>query len=72
MLRHTYASVLLDAGESIITVAEHLGHADPAFTLKIHGHLMPNADKRTRAAIDAFLEGPADEPGEPATGATSG
>jgi len=31
-LRHFYASVLLDAGESIRALAEYLGHADPAFT----------------------------------------
>ena len=57
VLRHTYASLLLDAGESIITVAARLGHADPAFTLKVYAHLMPDADPRTRSAVDAFLLG---------------
>ena len=28
-LRHFYASVLIDAGESVKAVAEYLGHADP-------------------------------------------
>ena len=32
-LRHWFASVLLDAGESIRAVSEHLGHSDPGFTL---------------------------------------
>jgi Phage integrase family len=35
-LRHYYASVLLDGGESIKTVSERLGHADPAFTLRTY------------------------------------
>jgi integrase len=56
-LRHFYASVLLDAGESIKTVAEHLGHADPGFTLRTYTHLMPAAGDRTKKAIDVALAG---------------
>jgi integrase len=33
-LRHHYASVLLDAGESIKAVSEYLGHIDAGFTLR--------------------------------------
>lgn len=33
-LRHLYASVLLAMGVSIKELAEYLGHADPAFTLR--------------------------------------
>lgn len=47
-LRHFYASVLLDAGESIKAVSEFLGHADPGFTLRTYTHLMPSSDARTR------------------------
>jgi hypothetical protein len=54
-LRHWYASVLLDAGESIRAVAEYLGHSDPGFTLRVYTHLMPTSAARTRAAIDAVL-----------------
>ena len=53
MLRHTYPSVLLDAGESIRALAEYLGHADPGFTLRTYTHLMPSSDQRTRKAVDA-------------------
>lgn len=53
VLRHTYASVLLDAGESIKALSLHLGHADPGFTLRVHTHLLPNSEDRTRRAIDA-------------------
>ncbi|WP_247659256.1 hypothetical protein [Micromonospora sp. U56] len=34
VLRHTYASVLLDAGASIKTLSAYVGHADPGFTLR--------------------------------------
>jgi integrase len=52
-LRHFYASVLLDGGESIKTVSERLGHSDPAFTLRTYTHLMPTGESRTKAVIDA-------------------
>lgn len=52
-LRHFYASVLLDAGESIKAVSEYLGHADAGFTLRTYTHLMPASEDRTRKAIDA-------------------
>lgn len=51
-LRHYYASVLLDAGESVKAVSEFLGHADAGFTLRTYTHLMPSSDERTRKAID--------------------
>jgi integrase len=54
-LRHFFASVLRDAGESIKVVAEYLGHSDPGFTLKTYTHLMPGSQDRTRAAIDNVL-----------------
>lgn len=52
-LRHWYASVLLDAGESIRAVSEYLGHSDPGFTLRTYTHLMPSSAERTRGAVDA-------------------
>ncbi len=51
-LRHAYASVLLDAGETIKALAEYLGHSDPGFTLRTYTHLMPSSESRTRRAID--------------------
>jgi hypothetical protein len=52
-LRNFYASVLLDAGESIKALSTYLGHSDPGFTLKVYTHLMPNSEGRTRKAVDA-------------------
>jgi integrase len=52
-LRHYYASVLLDAGESIKAVSEYLGHSDAGFTLRCYCHLMPSSTERTKSAVDA-------------------
>lgn len=57
-LRHFYASVLLDAGESVKALSEYLGHADPGFTLRTYTHLMPSSEDRTRRAIDQVLAYP--------------
>ncbi|WP_316775113.1 tyrosine-type recombinase/integrase [Streptomyces sasae] len=62
-LRHFYASVLLDAGESIKALSEYLGHHDPGFTLRTYTHLMPSSGTRTRAAVDrVFPESATDGP----------
>lgn len=59
-LRHHYAGVLLDDGVSIRAVSAYLGHHDPGFTLRTYAHLMPEAEDRTRAAIDAAYGAAAD------------
>ncbi|MQY34902.1 putative prophage phiRv2 integrase [Streptomyces sp. RB17] len=63
-LRHFYASVLLDAGESIKALSQYLGHHDPGFTLRTYTHLMPSSEKRTREAVNrAFADGPETDDG---------
>ncbi len=63
-LRHFYASVLLDAGESIKALSEYLGHHDPGFTLRTYTHLMPSSERRTREAVNrAFEDGPKSDDG---------
>ncbi|MFE0089502.1 MULTISPECIES: site-specific integrase [Streptomyces] len=66
-LRHFYASVLLDAGESIKAVSEYLGHADPGLTLRVYAHLMPSSQERTRKAVDRVLLPAPREPDGPET-----
>lgn len=51
-LRHHYASVLLAQGESVIVVAERLGHHNASLVLSTYGHLMPDSEDRTRRAVD--------------------
>ena len=36
MLRHTFASRLFESGADLKSLAEILGHTDPAFTLKTY------------------------------------
>ena len=55
-LRHSYASMALAQGETVLTIGRLLGHRDPATTLK-YIHL---ADSMVREAVDtvgAVLEG---------------
>ncbi|MGH3965083.1 MAG: tyrosine-type recombinase/integrase [Pseudonocardiaceae bacterium] len=67
-LRHHYASILLAAGESVVAVAERLGHSDGgALVLSTYGHLLPGADDRTRKAIDAAWTAPTEGPAQAAT-----
>ncbi|MEP6919461.1 MAG: site-specific integrase, partial [Acidobacteriota bacterium] len=48
-LRHTYASLLLQQGESVVYVKEQLGHSSLQITVDTYGHLIPGAN---RAAVD--------------------
>ncbi|TQN44419.1 site-specific recombinase XerD [Blastococcus colisei] len=59
-LRHFTASALIRYGESVKTVAHILGHADETETLRTYSHLWPDADTRTRAAVDAAFAPSAD------------
>ncbi|WP_260462114.1 N-6 DNA methylase [Streptomyces lateritius] len=55
VLRHTYASIILEAGESVVTLARWLGHSSPTITLDHYAHFMPEAGGKGRAAVDALL-----------------
>ncbi|MET9084317.1 site-specific integrase [Streptomyces sp. NPDC004237] len=55
VLRHTYASVILEAGESVVTLARWLGHSSPTITLDYYAHFMPEAGGKGRSAIDTLL-----------------
>jgi integrase len=54
-LRHFYASLLIRHGESVKTVQARLGHASAVETLNTYGHLWPDADDRTRDAVEEVL-----------------
>jgi integrase len=53
--RHTFASVVLAAGETITQLAAWLGHSDPAFTLRTYVHFMPKSGRRALAALGAWM-----------------
>lgn len=48
-LRHTYASLLIQNGESLAYVKEQLGHHSIQITVDTYGHLVPGGNK---AAVD--------------------
>jgi len=54
-LRHTFASMALQAGVPVIVVSRALGHAQPSTTLNIYGHLLPGASSQAMSAVDAAL-----------------
>jgi integrase len=55
-LRHTFASLLIECGESLKYVQEQLGHHSPAFTLAVYGHLLPRGDRRAVDRLDDATE----------------
>jgi integrase len=61
-LRHTYASWLLPAGESLVTVASRLGHRNANMIIRTYGHLVPCTEDRTRRAIDLAWKSALDVP----------
>lgn len=54
-LRHFYASLLIDGGESVKFVQSRLGHASADETLNTYAHLWPDTEDRSRAAVQAGL-----------------
>jgi integrase len=55
-LRHTYASLLIQQGESLAYVQEQMGHHSIRVTVDTYGHLVPGGN---RAAVDR-LDDPTD------------
>ncbi len=45
-------------GLSITELAEYLGHHDPAFTLRVYGHMQQSRDERARSIIDRRMNRP--------------
>ena len=44
-LRHTHASMLINAGVDILTISRRLGHSKAAITLDTYGHLIAGPTK---------------------------
>jgi integrase len=52
-LRHSFASLLIQNGESLAYVKDQLGHSSIKITVDVYGHLVPGANK---AAVDRLDE----------------
>lgn len=54
-LRHTYATLLFEAGVDVLTAQYLLGHASPQTTMEIYTHLSDAQKNRSIAKLNAFL-----------------
>ncbi len=55
-LRHTHASLALQAGVPAKVVSEGLGHATVAFTLDVYSHTIPSLHQDAAEKIAALLQ----------------
>jgi integrase len=56
-LRHTVATLLLDAAENVKVVQERLGHARASTTLDTYGHVLPGRQQQATATLSDILHG---------------
>lgn len=56
-LRHTHATLLLEAGRPVLEVSTRLGHSTTAFTMDVYGHVTERMRSATADALDAILGG---------------
>jgi hypothetical protein len=56
--------VILGEGGSLNDLAVYMGHHDPAFTLRIYGHMQQGSEDRARAIIDRRMFRPRAVAGE--------
>lgn len=51
-LRHSHASLLINAGVSLYVVSRHLGHSDIQTTANTYGHLYPNTENEIAGLLN--------------------
>ena len=54
-LRQYFARLLIADGADVMTVQARLRHVSAKTTLDTYGHIWPDRDESTRAAVDAVL-----------------
>ena len=54
-LRHSYTSVMLQAGISPKVMQERLGHSDISMTLNVYAHTVPELNKAAGEKIDELI-----------------
>lgn len=55
-LRHLHATLLVAHGVDLRTVADRLGHADPAFTLRTYSHVLERNRVAAAIGLDELLD----------------
>ncbi len=56
-LRHTYATLALQAGINVKMVSARLGHSTVAFTLDVYSHAIPEMDEQAAEIFSMFMRG---------------
>lgn len=56
-LRHTCATLLLQAGQPVHVVSERLGHTRVSMTMEVYAHVLPDMQQDAAAALGALLHG---------------
>jgi len=56
-LRHTFASLLIQQGESLTYIRDQLGHSSIQMTVDIYGHLVPGGNIQ---AVDKLDDNPSE------------
>jgi hypothetical protein len=51
-LRHTFASLLLQQGESLVYVKEQMGYSSIQITVDTYGHLVPGGNRQAVDRLD--------------------
>jgi integrase len=59
-LRHTYASLMILAGNNPLVIAKQLGHRDARLVFERYGHLYPGEDEAAADALDTVTGGAVD------------
>ena len=54
-LRHTYASLKIEQGESLKYVQTQLGHSTPTVTLNVYAHLMKPANPDSAKRLEEMV-----------------
>lgn len=55
-LRHSFGSLLIQKGASIVYVKEQMGHSSIQVTVDTYGHLVPGADVSYIDRLDESLQ----------------
>jgi len=69
-LRHTFASLLLQNGESLTYVKDQMGHSSIQVTVDIYGHLVPGGNRAAVDKLDIEVATTKTEPKQHETAAT--
>ena len=56
-MRHTSATLLLQAGQPVHVVSQRLGHAQVSMTMEVYAHVLPDMQQDAATKLGALLHG---------------